>query len=403
MESPTFSSPNSIESQVTRAVIPLLNLKQTKPQEIPMVKESPRSNHFVPSMEESLSPKANPYKDLYNNHMSTPKSTPSSTNTTPDWKFHLGPPAPVTPSYSSSLGQVPSSSPRVPYSPRIPSPRTQSPRTHNTTTTAVSTTTNNNNNALVTMDDPFTKKTDDQWRKLEYYTNDLSHFIFETLKTKDFNQIAMLSSKMSEITNTVKEIEITNAIFKKLPPQTRARKNRSTKAEKLKKDPLSVKRLFVTSPKKKGQYCTLCGTMETPEWRKGPAGHKTLCNACGLHYAKNLKREVQLPDDQPSLVSMNGFSGLEMLLGERQSDATMVLRSITLIAQPQTLRQPPLFELIQSTTHPSGSCPHKFSPLIHFHIAPHTASTLLHNPSTSFWGSNKHTSNLIKSTSTPPQ
>ncbi|KAK3393808.1 cutinase gene palindrome-binding protein [Podospora didyma] len=37
--------------------------------------------------------------------------------------------------------------------------------------------------------------------------------------------------------------------------------------------------------------CTDCGTLESPEWRKGPSGPKTLCNACGLRWAKNQKKE----------------------------------------------------------------------------------------------------------------
>ncbi|GAN07076.1 hypothetical protein MAM1_0147d06566 [Mucor ambiguus] len=32
--------------------------------------------------------------------------------------------------------------------------------------------------------------------------------------------------------------------------------------------------------------CTQCRTMNTPLWRRGPSGHKTLCNACGLKWAK---------------------------------------------------------------------------------------------------------------------
>lgn len=36
-------------------------------------------------------------------------------------------------------------------------------------------------------------------------------------------------------------------------------------------------------------YCFCCGATETPEWRSGPAGRKTLCNACGLQYAKHLR------------------------------------------------------------------------------------------------------------------
>ncbi|KDE06528.1 hypothetical protein MVLG_03177 [Microbotryum lychnidis-dioicae p1A1 Lamole] len=32
--------------------------------------------------------------------------------------------------------------------------------------------------------------------------------------------------------------------------------------------------------------CRDCGTVDSPEWRKGPDGPKSLCNACGLRYAK---------------------------------------------------------------------------------------------------------------------
>lgn len=30
--------------------------------------------------------------------------------------------------------------------------------------------------------------------------------------------------------------------------------------------------------------CTDCGTLDSPEWRKGPSGPKTLCNACGCKF-----------------------------------------------------------------------------------------------------------------------
>lgn len=35
--------------------------------------------------------------------------------------------------------------------------------------------------------------------------------------------------------------------------------------------------------------CLECGTTKSPEWRKGPLGPKTLCNRCGLRWAKRLK------------------------------------------------------------------------------------------------------------------
>lgn len=44
--------------------------------------------------------------------------------------------------------------------------------------------------------------------------------------------------------------------------------------------------------------CNDCGTLDSPEWRKGPGGPKTLCNACGLRWAKKEKKKNE-PDDPP--------------------------------------------------------------------------------------------------------
>ncbi|SNX85647.1 uncharacterized protein MEPE_04356 [Melanopsichium pennsylvanicum] len=41
------------------------------------------------------------------------------------------------------------------------------------------------------------------------------------------------------------------------------------------------------------QECLGCQAKETPEWRKGPMGPRTLCNACGLLFAKLTKRKQQ--------------------------------------------------------------------------------------------------------------
>ncbi|KAK9896803.1 hypothetical protein P389DRAFT_172287 [Cystobasidium minutum MCA 4210] len=37
--------------------------------------------------------------------------------------------------------------------------------------------------------------------------------------------------------------------------------------------------------------CRDCGTVDSPEWRRGPLGPKTLCNACGLRWAKKNKQQ----------------------------------------------------------------------------------------------------------------
>ncbi|KAI0306795.1 hypothetical protein B0F90DRAFT_1622969 [Multifurca ochricompacta] len=36
--------------------------------------------------------------------------------------------------------------------------------------------------------------------------------------------------------------------------------------------------------------CNTCGRTDSPEWRKGPRGPKTLCNACGLRWAKKVRK-----------------------------------------------------------------------------------------------------------------
>jgi hypothetical protein len=38
--------------------------------------------------------------------------------------------------------------------------------------------------------------------------------------------------------------------------------------------------------------CHSCGTIDSPEWRKGPDGPKTLCNSCGLQWVKMSKRSL---------------------------------------------------------------------------------------------------------------
>ncbi|KAL6054218.1 Sexual development transcription factor NsdD [Balamuthia mandrillaris] len=53
------------------------------------------------------------------------------------------------------------------------------------------------------------------------------------------------------------------------------------------------------------QYCHACGITQTPEWRRGPDKQLSLCNACGLHFAKILKREKMLDVKPPTKCSVN--------------------------------------------------------------------------------------------------
>eukprot|EP01117_Protostelium_nocturnum_P001350 TRINITY_DN11663_c0_g1_i1.p1 TRINITY_DN11663_c0_g1~~TRINITY_DN11663_c0_g1_i1.p1 ORF type:complete len:246 (-),score=43.18 TRINITY_DN11663_c0_g1_i1:48-785(-) len=58
------------------------------------------------------------------------------------------------------------------------------------------------------------------------------------------------------------------------------RRQRKTRRARAKQEP-STQRL----------QCKSCGETETCEWRRGPDGYKSLCNACGIHFAKMVKRE----------------------------------------------------------------------------------------------------------------
>ncbi|CAE6469751.1 unnamed protein product [Rhizoctonia solani] len=45
--------------------------------------------------------------------------------------------------------------------------------------------------------------------------------------------------------------------------------------------------------------CHSCEISETPEWRRGPDGQRTLCNACGLHYAKLVRKRDRIISSLP--------------------------------------------------------------------------------------------------------
>ncbi|KAL5606408.1 hypothetical protein BROUX41_002825 [Berkeleyomyces rouxiae] len=55
--------------------------------------------------------------------------------------------------------------------------------------------------------------------------------------------------------------------------------------------------------------CADCHTTESPEWRKGPNGPKTLCNACGLRWAKKEKKAAAAERERHHLATKGGARG----------------------------------------------------------------------------------------------
>jgi PAS domain S-box-containing protein len=72
--------------------------------------------------------------------------------------------------------------------------------------------------------------------------------------------------------------------------------------------------------KTSAQYvCTDCGTLESPEWRKGPSGPKTMCNACGCKFSLGGPLLIQSgADHYHSTLGEKGeeASGVQSLVGQ---------------------------------------------------------------------------------------
>uniref|UniRef100_A0A7N0VBX0 GATA-type domain-containing protein n=1 Tax=Kalanchoe fedtschenkoi TaxID=63787 RepID=A0A7N0VBX0_KALFE len=58
---------------------------------------------------------------------------------------------------------------------------------------------------------------------------------------------------------------------------------------------LSQKETAMLSDETK-KRCAMCGTARTPLWRSGPAGPKSLCNACGIKQRKRKALMCKNPD-----------------------------------------------------------------------------------------------------------
>ena len=54
------------------------------------------------------------------------------------------------------------------------------------------------------------------------------------------------------------------------------------------KGPQATDSIVTANGKKIRRGCLNCGQQKTPQWRMGPEGPKTLCNACGVRFRKGL-------------------------------------------------------------------------------------------------------------------
>ncbi|KAJ7261808.1 hypothetical protein B0H12DRAFT_337510 [Mycena haematopus] len=101
------------------------------------------------------------------------------------------------------------------------------------------------------------------------------------------------------------------------------------------------KRSRATPPGK----CHSCNIRETPEWRRGPDGARTLCNACGLHYAKLMRKrekEAGANGGAPVAIDMDTLrASARAEQGEKSSRKAAQQQHTTVSASSDGAQDPP--------------------------------------------------------------
>ncbi|OMP10966.1 Zinc finger, GATA-type [Corchorus olitorius] len=71
------------------------------------------------------------------------------------------------------------------------------------------------------------------------------------------------------------------------------------------------------------KFCTDCKTTKTPLWRGGPAGPKSLCNACGIRYRKKRRAILGLSKGSEKKEKSNSSNNNNSSGSTTCSDSTM--------------------------------------------------------------------------------
>lgn len=99
--------------------------------------------------------------------------------------------------------------------------------------------------------------------------------------SREYNSIGNMNTKRSDIRDLDRDLT-------QSPPMgrdVRVSLPKESGNQKVRKPKTKIHHI-----KKQKVKCKHCDSIETPEWRRGPDGSRTLCNACGLFYSKLTKR-----------------------------------------------------------------------------------------------------------------
>ncbi|XP_051193571.1 GATA transcription factor 5 [Lolium perenne] len=83
--------------------------------------------------------------------------------------------------------------------------------------------------------------------------------------------------------------------------------------------------LAASAPAQGDRRCSHCGVQKTPQWRAGPEGAKTLCNACGVRYKSGRLLPEYRPACSPTFVGdLHSNSHRKVLEMRRKKDPVAV-------------------------------------------------------------------------------
>ncbi|KAJ6309484.1 hypothetical protein OIU77_015280 [Salix suchowensis] len=87
--------------------------------------------------------------------------------------------------------------------------------------------------------------------------------------------------------------------------------------------------------------CTDCKTTKTPLWRGGPAGPKSLCNACGIRYRKKrtMMRLEKGPEKKREKATSSNTTSGSGLISESLRMSLMVLGEEMMLQRPPVVKK----------------------------------------------------------------
>ncbi|GFZ08479.1 GATA transcription factor 9 [Actinidia rufa] len=183
----------------------------------------------------------------------------------------------------------------------------------------------------------------------------LSNFVEESFSSEDLQKFQIISGAKArpeegpETHEFAPEDARPNPVFNRdvsVPGKARSKRSRAAPCD-------WASRLSVLSPNKSmkqqavaaesggdGRKCLHCATDKTPQWRTGPMGPKTLCNACGVRFKSGRLVPEYRPASSPTFVLTKHSNSHRKVMELRRQKEMQLAQSQT---QAQLQHQPHQF------------------------------------------------------------